>query len=323
MFDIKVDTKMTFNELTKWYLGLEKVKDMASYDTICISLKKFNMVFGSRIVSKVRPADLENYQAMRQRAGMADATIDHEIGKTKTMIFKAFDNGMVSPDTLRTFRKVKKLLVKDSDVRHRIISPDEFKALMKHSKGHIKDIIAMGYYTGMRRGEILGLTWDKVDFSMRMIRLESTDLKTARLGMFQFAPSYLGYCKKCQTDFMQTARTIMYSSIKGGPVKDIRAALRIVCKLAGIVYGRFKKDGFIFHDLRHTFNTNMRKAGVQESVIMEITGHTSREMFDRYNNIDEEDTHNAMDRLEGYFSGGRKIFDQIVDQEGILKKKTV
>jgi integrase len=219
MFDIKVDTKMTFNELTKWYLGLEKVKDMASYDTICISLKKFNMVFGSRIVSKVRPADLENYQAMRQRAGMADATIDHEIGKTKTMIFKAFDNGMVSPDTLRTFRKVKKLLVKDSDVRHRIISPDEFKALMKHSKGHIKDIIAMGYYTGMRRGEILGLTWDKVDFSMRMIRLESTDLKTARLGMFQFAPSYLGYCKKCQTDFMQTARTIMYSSIKGGQLR--------------------------------------------------------------------------------------------------------
>ena len=37
------------------------------------------------------------------------------------------------------------------------------------------------------------------------------------------------------------------------------------------------------------FNTYMRKAGVAESVIMQITGHSTREMFDRYNRIDEED----------------------------------
>ena len=40
---------------------------------------------------------------------------------------------------------------------------------------------------------------------------------------------------------------------------------------------------------------------MQESVIMEITGHSTREMFDRYNTIDEEDAHNAMEQLEGYF----------------------
>ena len=73
------------------------------------------------------------------------------------------------------------------------------------------------------------------------------------------------------------------------------------CKKAGIIYGRFVAGGFIFHDLRHTFNTNMRKAGVQESVIMEITGHSTREMFDRYNTIDEEDTRNAVNTLEDYF----------------------
>ena len=43
---------------------------------------------------------------------------------------------------------------------------------------------------------------------------------------------------------------------------DIRGALKKACKGAGITYGPFAKDGFVFHDLRHTFNTNMRKAGV-------------------------------------------------------------
>jgi hypothetical protein len=42
----------------------------------------------------------------------------------------------------------------------------------------------------------------------------------------------------------------------------------------------------------------MRKAGVQESVIMAITGHSTREMFDRYNTVDEEDAKNAVKKLE-------------------------
>jgi len=53
----------------------------------------------------------------------------------------------------------------------------------------------------------------------------------------------------------------------------------------------------------------MRKAGIQESVIMEITGHSTREMFDRYNTIDQEDTRKAMNSLESYFA---KV-DQVVD----------
>ena len=89
---------------------------------------------------------------------------------------------------------------------------------------------------------------------------------------------------------------------KGLPIKDIRTGLKLACKKAKITYGRFEKGGFIFHDLRHTFNTNMRKAGVSESVIMRITGHPTREMFDRYNTIDEEDTRQAVGELQEYLT---------------------
>ena len=96
---------------------------------------------------------------------------------------------------------------------------------------------------------------------------------------------------------------------KGKPFTDIRAALRKACEEAGVVYSRPVKDGFVFHDLRRTFNTNMRKAGVSESVIMAITGHSTRAMFDRYNTIDADDTRQAVDRLQVFLEN----VDQNVD----------
>jgi hypothetical protein len=55
----------------------------------------------------------------------------------------------------------------------------------------------------------------------------------------------------------------------------------------------------------------MRKAGVPESVIMEITGHSTREMFDRYNTVGLEDTRKAVEQ----FACSLAFVDQNVDQE--------
>ena len=44
----------------------------------------------------------------------------------------------------------------------------------------------------------------------------------------------------------------------------------------------------------------MRKAGVAESVIMEITGHETREMFDRYNTVDNIDKKQGLDQLKNF-----------------------
>ena len=109
VFDIKPEVKMTFNELTDWYLGLEKVKATASCWRTEISLKKFKFSnLGDIIVSQIKPSDLENYQAKRKAEGLADNTVDHEVGAASTMIFKAFDNDIVGGDTLKTFKVVKK-----------------------------------------------------------------------------------------------------------------------------------------------------------------------------------------------------------------------
>lgn len=306
IFDIKQDTKKTFNDLTDWYLKLEKVKNLASYGVIKISLKKFNKEFGNRVISTVKLADLENYQMRRLKAGKAPATVDHEVGKTRTMIIKAFDNDIVSGETLKTFKRCKNTLKHGADARDRILSPGEFQRLMGNASSHLKPIIAMGYYAGMRRGEILKLEWGMVDLKNRFIHLPAGITKTNEDRHVPILPQLYEVLKDVPRA-IHDSHVFLY---KGRPIGEIRQSLRGACKRAKIIYGRKEEGGFTFHDLRHTFNTNMRKAGVTESVIMEITGHTTRAMFDRYNTIDTDDIQGAGMQLTTFL----EISDQTSDQ---------
>ena len=64
------------------------------------------------------------------------------------------------------------------------------------------------------------------------------------------------------------------------------------------------------------FNTLMRKSGVAESVIMSITGHSTREMFDRYNTIDEDDTRQAVTSFQGFLeSAYQNAYQEASGQE--------
>jgi integrase len=298
IFDIKRECKMTFEELAKWYLNLERVKVLSSYWHIQTKLDRFNAEFGKMIVSEIKPSMLENYQAKRKAQKRADATIDQEIKAARTMVKKAFFNGLVGGDTHRTFQAVKNLLRPNSNARKRILTPEEYSRLWEVLPLRIKGIFATAYYTGMREGEILNLTWDKVSLKDRSIKLESGDTKDKEPRVIPICDELHDILKRISGNLNDTHVFLDH----GQPIKNFYAGLKAACEKAGIPYGRFTKDGFVFHDLRHTFNTYMRKAGVQESVIMEITGHSTREMFDRYNTVDLDDKKEAVKRFEGYLA---------------------
>jgi integrase len=76
------------------------------------------------------------------------------------------------------------------------------------------------------------------------------------------------------------------------------------------------KGGFIFQDLRHAFITDMRRAGVDRTVTMAITGHAITDMNQRYDVVEDSDKLKTVRKLEAYRNA--MVIPAIVDQGGFL-----
>jgi len=323
IFDVKKDAEMTFRELSDWYLDIEEIKGKASYRQMKYRIKLLNEEIGNKIVSNIIPIDLQNHREKRRKKGVALATIDDEVNQAKMIINKAFENRMISGDTLQSFKAVKNLLKKNANARDEIFSREQFDSLFNHAPQYLKEIMATAFYTGMRKGEILNLTWDKIDLNKRRIRLKAIDTKTGE-------PRTCPICKELyeiftekakKRDHIQEAGTDNHVFLyNGNPIKDdIKTAFKATCKSAKVPYGRKIKSGLTFHDLRHSFNTYMRKAGVDKEVIKAMTGHNTDSMFTRYNKIDRDDIDLAVDKFETFLNNGKQNVDHSVDQASSSK----
>ena len=65
------ESKMTFNQLGKWYLGQNSVKCLSSFNRAKGALKSFNDVFGDFQLNEIRQTDIEEYQLRRKKEGRA------------------------------------------------------------------------------------------------------------------------------------------------------------------------------------------------------------------------------------------------------------
>jgi integrase len=284
-----------FRELVDWYFslpGVSRLKSAAKIRQHCESLKK---AFGNAKASQIKPGDVEEYREKKllqthyRGTSYRPASVNREIEVMRRIYNLAMRDEMVDRNPCW---KVTRLSEKNA--RDRVLSAEELDILLKKLPQHAADIVAVGYHTGMRAGEIFNLTWDRVNMKEGYIRLEPEDTKTKDSRHVYFNGTVREILER-----LGKVRHISHDHVftyQGKPLKSIKTALAKAMEETGI------KD-FHLHDLRHTWTTNARKAGVDRTVIMKLTGHKTLSMFTRYNTVDEADAKQALQLMEGYFEG--------------------
>lgn len=306
-FDVK-NTRLNFQDLTLWYLSLHSIQKKRYYKTICYRMKKWNLIWGNNLVINIKGTDILDHQARRIDEGWANSTIDQEIFGVKTMVQLAIDDDRIPTDCIKPFRKVSRLVKGNSNARDRIITLDEFYLLLEDVPEYAKGIVSLGFFGGMRLGEILGLTWDKINLNHEIphIKLGNEDTKEKRSRIIPLANRIKGN----PADILKIIPRALHSDriflFQGRPLNRIRDGFKSAVERTGQIYGRFKKDGFIFHDLRHCFATYARRAGIDQLTIMSIMGHSpgqGLQMTARYSTFELRDLGDAISKMEEYLIG--------------------
>lgn len=283
--------KVRFDELAQDYITDYRIngkKTLAKAErTVKLHLEPN---FGGMRVPDITTAKIQAYVSRRLDQGAANATINREMAALKRMFNLA---ARCTPPKVALVPHVPMLA--ENNTRKGFFEHEEFLALREALPGHLRGLVTFGYKTGWRFGEITGLTWDRVDLGRGIVRLEAGETKNQDARTV-----YLDDELKTVLKAEMVRRNLGCNYVfhrNGGPIRDFRGSWAKACKVA-------KVNGKLFHDLRRTAVRNMVRAGIPERVVMMISGHKTRAIFDRYNIVSAEDLKQAAAKLQAYLPTG-------------------
>ncbi|MFO7559406.1 MAG: site-specific integrase [Desulfobacterales bacterium] len=192
----------------------------------------------------------------------------------------------------------------------RFFEHEEFLALREELPDYLKGFVTFGYKTGWRVSEIANLTWAQVDRTLGIVRLEVGETKNNE-GRTIYLDEELKEIFQRQWISRKQDRKMLpfvFRNSRGDDqVKRFDKSWETACNNAKI-------GKRLFHDLRRTAVRNMVRAGVPERVAMQISGHKSRSIFERYNIVNYADLKEAAQKQEEYLeSRAGTISGTIVD----------
>ncbi|MGA2317597.1 MAG: site-specific integrase [Thermodesulfobacteriota bacterium] len=289
----------TFNELAEQYLRW--AERQRSFQSKKYFINQLVRDFGLIPLRQFSSMLLEQYQTERLQKGNKPATANRLIATIKHMFTKATEWDMVEEGILKRIRKAK--LLEENNRRLRFLSIEECRTLINACDSHLRPIVITALNTGMRKSEILNVVWDRIDLKHGFIFLDQTKngerreipinatLRETFLELFQ------GTKERPRRIDIPFA---FYNPITERAYEDIQRQFATACR-------RAKISNFHFHDLRHTFASQLVMAGVDLTAIKELLGHKTLTMTLRYSHLAPSHKVKAVDILDSVLNAKSSV----------------
>lgn len=183
----------------------------------------------------------------------------------------------------------------ENNVRETVLSEPMLRMVLPWLPQIVVAFVVTVLDSGMRREEAVALRWDQIDVDRGVIELSKRQTKgtRARLTMFSARSAIL------LRNLPRIGAHVFANPASGKPYSEnwFLVKWRNACDCVGLQ----GPDGNItLHDLRRTFATRGRRAGIQESELMAMGGWKSAEVFARYNVVGLDDVTKARKRAAAY-----------------------
>ncbi|MFX1536935.1 MAG: tyrosine-type recombinase/integrase [Promethearchaeota archaeon] len=260
--------KINFKEFSKLYLEnyskLNKKSWMCDYYSLDAHLIPY---FGEFKLCEITPLLIEKYRAERLSTGVRKSSTNREMALLKKMFNLAIDWQYAKDNPVRKVR----FFPEKNNLKERVLSEEEESRLLEESANHLKPIIIAALNTGMRKNEILTLTWGQVDLKLRLIRVVKT--KSGKDRVIPVNDMLLEVFKELKA---KRSGNFVFANPKTGlPFRKVRQSFESACRRANI-------HAFRFHDLRHTFSCRMIQKGCDIETLRDLLGHHSITVTQRY-----------------------------------------
>jgi integrase len=261
----------TFNEFAEEYVtyGKDTVKKR-SWQRDTYSLRHFGAVYGNKKLSEISVNDVDDYKNRRLQR-VKPSTVNRELQCIRNLFNlakkwkKFFGENPVSASGL----------IKVENQVERILSADEEQRLLDTSPDYLRDIITVALNSGMRRGEILNLTWDWIDLDKKIITLPPTHTKSKKVRKIPINSKVRKLFLELKLKSGGSEFVFPSDNSRTGHLEWVKRSFMSACKKAGI-------EGLRFHDLRHTAATRMVENGANIVAVKEILGHADLKTTMRY-----------------------------------------
>jgi integrase len=202
-----------------------------------IHFAHFKRVWSNPPIHSLTVEVLDQYRALRLGEKVGPAMINREMATLKHALSKAVEWKLLRKTAREELTAIKKYQEPDGGLRY-LSGEAEAERLLQACQESLRLIVVTALHTGMRKGELLGLTWDLVDMFHGFIRLKQT--KNGKARALPFNETLWSLFSELRT---RQDLPWVFHDAAGHRWSDIRHPFEAACEGAGLT-------DFHFHDLR-------------------------------------------------------------------------